>query len=97
MDGDKENNEAKMANNRTSDFSDKSGFSYSYKVPDQLQVGFPALILKVLTIFGIVGPGLKHRVKHSTFCLTMRCFSDVLKKTSTSIIIQIYSNIFRHN
>ena len=41
VDGDKENNEAKMANNRTSDFSDKSGFSYSYKVPDQLQVGFP--------------------------------------------------------
>ena len=22
----------------------------------------------------------KHRVKHRTFCLTMRCFSDVLKK-----------------
>ena len=38
VDGDKE---AKMANNRTAEFSDKSGLSYSYKVPDQLQVGFP--------------------------------------------------------
>ena len=41
VEGDKENNETKIANNRTADFSDQNGLSYSYKVPDQLQVVFP--------------------------------------------------------
>ena len=41
VEGDKENNQTKVANNRTADFSDQNGLSYSYKVPDQLQVVFP--------------------------------------------------------
>ena len=50
VDSEKDNNMGKIANNivtnSPADFGDKNNLSYSYKVPDQLEVGiFPCIFL----------------------------------------------------
>ena len=76
-----------------------------FKICDKLwhqRVYFNNLLTKILAwqaiLYqrGIVGPGLKHRVEHRTFCLTMRCFSDVLKKTLTSMFLTMFEKNPKH-
>ena len=50
----------------------------------------------VLSVSGWAFWNLKHRVKHRTFCLTMGCSSDVLKKTSPLDVFGDVSEKVKH-